>query len=110
MSETAARLLTLPFCRAAPATTLHGCILQMSTHSLEGLLFTTMPGASPTLSLTPKKQAASKKIAEDTKDFLARGGTITQLSKAESAWDEKAVKFMPTKMRGNKCEQDAPDS
>ena len=110
MSETAARLLTLLFYKVALATILHGCISLMSTHSLEGLLFTTMPGASPTLSPTPKKQAASKKIAEDTKEFLARGGIITHLSTADSAWDEKAVKFMPNKMRGNKCEQDAPDS
>lgn len=82
----------------------------MSTHSLEGLLFTTMPGASPTLSPTPEKQKASKKIEEDTKKFLEHGGTITQLSKADSAWNEEAVVFMPNKMRGNKGEQDAPDS
>jgi len=106
----AARLLTPRFYKAVHATTLHGYIFLMSTHSLEGLLYTTMPGASPTLSPTPEKQAASKKIAEDTKAFLKRGGTITQLSTADSAWNEDAVVFMPNKMRGNASEQDAPDS
>lgn len=82
----------------------------MSTEKLEGLLFLTMPGQSPTLTPTPEKRLASQQIAEDTKKFLERGGTITQLSPAESAWDEEAVVFMPNKMRGNKSEQDAPDS
>lgn len=82
----------------------------MSIEKLEGLLFLTMPGQSPTLRPTPEKQAASKAIAQHIKEFLERGGTITQLSTADSAWDENAVEFMPNKMRGNKREQDAPDS
>lgn len=82
----------------------------MSTEKLEGLLYLTMPGDSPTLRATPAKQEASRQIAKDIEDFLARGGTITQLPPAASAWNEDAVQFMPNKMRGKPSEQDAPDS
>ena len=82
----------------------------MSTRSSEGLLFTTMPGASPTLSPTPEKNLQREKIKADTEKFLAAGGQITQLPKHASAWDEDAVEFIPRKMRGHNREQDAPDS
>jgi hypothetical protein len=50
------------------------------------------------------------RIEQETKEFLERGGTITQLPKNASAWDEDAVEFIPRKkMRGRKREQDAPD-
>lgn len=50
------------------------------------------------------------RIEQETKEFLERGGTITQLPKNASAWDEDEVEFIPRKkMRGRKREQDAPD-
>jgi hypothetical protein len=50
------------------------------------------------------------RIAQDTKEFLERGGKIKQMPKHASAWDEDAVEFIPRKIRGRKSEQDAPNS
>ena len=41
------------------------------------------------------------RIAQETKEFLERGGKIKQVPKHASAWDEDAVEFIPRKMRGH---------
>lgn len=51
---------------------------------------------------TPQIEINRKRIEEDVKAFLERGGAIQQIPKGASSWDEDAIEFMAKKIRSRK--------